>query len=101
WHSEAFYEKDAYCDNQGFTLGPLMNWEWVTGTRIRGNLGTELGKNHQDLSRAGFSIKQPLIKNASKQVNQSSIIQANLQKDILLLNYDFAVEDVIMHVSTH
>lgn len=101
WHSEVFYEKDAYCDNQGFTLGPLMNWEWVTGTRIRGNLGTELGKNHQDLSRAGFSIKQPLIKNASKQVNQSSIIQANLQKDILLLNYDFAVEDVIMHVSTH
>lgn len=101
WHSEAFYEKDTYCDNQGFTLGPLMNWEWVTGTRIRGNLGTELGKNHQDLSRAGFSIKQPLIKNASKQVNQNSVIQTNIQKDILLLNYDFAVEDVIMQVSTH
>ena len=101
WHSEAFYEKDTYYDNQGFSLGPLMHWEWVTGTKIRGNLGTELGKNHQDLSRVGFFIKQPLIKNTSKQVNQSGIIQATIQKDILLLNYDFAVEDVILQVSTH
>lgn len=101
WHSEAFYEKDTYYNNQGFSLGPLMHWEWITGTKIRGNLGTELGKNHQDISRVGIFIKQPLIKNTSKKVNQSSLIQANIQKDILLLNHDFAVEDVIMQVSTH
>ncbi len=99
-HSEAFYEKDTYYQSQGVTLGPLMHWQFVTGTKITGNLGTDLRKNHQDISRAGIYIKQPLIKHVGKKINQNNLIQANIQKDILRLNYDITSEDLIMHVSS-
>jgi hypothetical protein len=99
WHTEAFYEKESCYESQGTTLGSLMHWDFSTGTKIMGNIGTDLAQNKHDISKAGIRIKQPLIKNAGKKVNQNSLIQAQIQKDILLVNYQKTLEALILQVS--
>lgn len=106
WYSEWFYEKENtlhshYCyDRQGVALGPLMHWHWATGTQITGKVGVDITQDLQEVSRLNFSIKQPLLKNRSRKINENSKIQAKIQQDILRVNYEKALEDLILQVSS-
>lgn len=99
--SDVFFEHESCYQNQGLTLGPLMHWQFVTGTKVTGNIGIDLSKNHPDVSRARLYIKQPLLKHVGKKINQNNLIQTTIQKDILFLNYDIVLEDLIMDVSSN
>lgn len=92
WHSELFYEKESCYNSKGINFGPMVQWHFPTGTKISGNV--------QDTSRLTMSIKQPLIKNLGRKVNQNGLIQTHIQQDIWLLNYEKTLEDIILQVST-